>query len=84
MSHIVKQEENHKYKTERSLLLPLQIGDISNSEGTIPGATVLPNLHSPILVSPQYITLCDAGQHSTRMMCYFYYDHDCFINYFND
>ena len=51
-------------KTEGSLLLPLEIWNSSNGEGTIPGATAPLNLHSLILDSPQYITLSDSGQHS--------------------
>ena len=71
-------------KPEGKLLLPLQIGDSGNSEGTIPGATLSASLHFLILDSPQYITICDAGQHSTKMRCYFHYQCNCFIDYFDD
>ena len=55
-----------------------------NDKGTISGATASPNLHLPILDGTQYITLSDAGQHSTRMRCYFHYQFNCFIDYFDD
>ena len=71
-------------KTAVSLLLPLQIRESSNGEGTIPYATASPNLHSLILDSSQYITLSDADQQSTMMRCYFYYQCNHFIDYFND
>ena len=71
-------------KPERSLLLPFQIKNRVNSEGTIPGANAWPNLHLPILDSPQYITISDAGQYSTGMMCYFHYQCNHFIDYFDD
>ena len=32
----------------------------------------------------QYITLCDVGQHSTRMRCYFHCWHNHFFDYFHD
>ena len=49
-------------KTEGSLLLPLKLGNSSNCQGTIPGATASPNLCLPILDRVQYITLSDSGQ----------------------
>ena len=62
----------------------LQIRDSSDSEGTVPGATTSPNLHPPILDSSQYITLSDAGHHSTRMRCYFHYQCNHFIDCFDN
>ena len=50
----------------------------------MPGATVVTNLHLPILDSSQYISLSDAGQHSTRMRSYFYCQLNCFTDYFSD
>ena len=71
-------------KTEGNLLLPLQIRDSSDSERTIHYANASPNLHSQILDSSQYITLSDAEQHSTRMRCYFHYQYNHFMDYFNN
>ena len=71
-------------KIERSLLLTIQIGNNSNDEGTIPGATVSQNLYSLILDSSQYITLSEAGQHSTRIRFYFHSQFNCFMDYVND
>ena len=85
MSPLVKQGENQfPDRTEGSLLVSLQIGDISYVEGTILGAKASPNLHLPNLGSPQCTTLSDAGQHYTRMRCYFHYQHNCFRDYFDD
>ena len=50
----------------------------------MPGATTSWNLHLLILDSPQYITLSNASQHSTRMRCYFHYQRNGFIDYFDD
>ena len=48
------------------------------------GAAILPNLHSPIPDNFQYITLSDAGQHSsTSIRCYFHQS-NCLRDYFND
>ena len=41
-------------------------------------------MHSPIIEISQYITLSDAGQHSTRMMCYFHHRQSNFLDYFDD
>ena len=71
-------------KSEGSLLLPLQIRKSSNNKGTMSGAITSPNLNSQILDSPQYITISDTGQHSTRMRCYFHSQHNHFIHFFND
>ena len=71
-------------KTEGSLLLPIPIGKNSHNEGTIPSATVSLKLHLAILESCQYITLSDAGQHSTWIRCYFHCQCNCFIHYFDD
>ena len=72
-SHItcskLRNESQIHGKTERSLLLPVQNGNNSYDEGTIPGATILLNLHLLILDSSQYINLSNASKHSTRMRC---------------
>ena len=65
-------------------MLPLQIDNSGNSEGTMPGATMSPNLYFPILDTPQVIIISDACQHSTRMTFHFHYKHNCFIDYFNE
>ena len=49
----------------------------------MPGATTWPNLHLLILDGPQYITISDATQHATRMIYYFYYQCNHFIDYFD-
>ena len=64
--------------------MPIQIGNTSNDEGAMPGSTISPNLHLPILDSSQYIILSDTGQHSTRMRCYFHCECSHFIDYFDD
>ena len=71
-------------RKEGSLLLSLHMRDSSDSEGTIPNATASSHLYLLILDSSQYITLSDADQHSTRMRCHFHYQHNCFIDYFDD
>ena len=63
----VRRESQINDKSEGSLLLPLQIGNSTNNEGTMPSANTSPNLHSQIVDSPQYITISDINQHSTRM-----------------
>ena len=80
----VGRESQMPYKTEGSLLLPVQIRDSSDSERTIHYANSSPNLNSPFLDSPQYITLSDADQHSTRMRCYYCYQCNFFIDCFDD
>ena len=80
----MRRESQIPNKSEGSLLLPLQIENSGNSEGPMPGSAAPPNLHLPFLDSPQYITTCDAGHHSTRMRYYSHYQCNCFIDYFND
>ena len=88
VSHVtcsqVRRESQIPQKPEGSLLLPLQIENSGNSEGTMPGATTSPDLHLLILDSPQYITISDAGQYFTRMRYYFHYKCIHFIDYFDD
>ena len=65
-------------------MLCFQVENSTNDQGKASGTAKLPNLHSLILDKFQYITLSDAGQHSTRMMHYFHHQQNCFLDYFND
>ena len=57
-----------------------EVKTVQNDQGTVSGTAILLNLLSPILENLQYITMGDAGQHSTRMRCYFHSQHH-FLDY---
>ena len=87
-SHVTHSESKHApqtpSQTERSLLLPVQVENNSNDQGSVPGAAVALNDHSLILKNSQCITLSDMGQHSTSMTCYFHSKQNSFLDYFNE
>ena len=81
-----KSKVHHK-KTDQidgSLLLPVWVENSSNDQGTVPGAAVLPNLHSPILKNSHYITLSDEYKHFIKIRCYFHSQEKCLLDYFNN
>ena len=55
----------------------------SNKNHAVEAATPL-NLHLPLRDIIELITLSDAGQNSTRMLCYFHCLWNCFMDYFDD
>ena len=87
-SHVTHSKSKDASQTpgqaEGSLSLPVWVENNSNDQGPVPGTAISPSLHSLILENSQYITLNDAGQHSTRMRCYFHSKQNCFLDYFDD
>ena len=81
MSPIVNQEVNHKYftKQQKVYYYLYKLETIVTMNGQY-----LVLLYLPILYSSQYITLSDAGHHSTRMRCYFHCKHNQVVDYFYD